>query len=163
MRNLNKQFLDDTVSGRKPVDTKTRFLEKVRVQQDGCWIWTAFKMKNGYGLFRMPDKHYLAHRISFNLFNGALDAALDVMHMCDEPACVNPKHLVLGTRKDNMQDAKKKHRTAFGERHGRAKLTESQAKAIKVASGYQKDIAKQFGVSQVTVHEIKVGRKWGHI
>ena len=104
-------------------------------------------MKNGYGLFRTPAKHELAHRVSYRLFTGALDQR-DVMHSCDTPACVNPEHLGLGTRKENMQDAKRKLRMRIGETHGRAKLTNKQVEFAKTAPGLQREIAAFLGVSQ---------------
>lgn len=104
-------------------------------------------MKNGYGFFRMPTKNELAHRVSYRLFVGMLDER-DVMHACDTPSCVNPKHLSLGTRKENMQDAKKKARMRVGETHGRAKLTNEQMQFAKTAPGFQREIAAMLGVSQ---------------
>ena len=149
--------------GRKRVPIKERFMEKVAISENGCWLWTAFCMKNGYGLFRLPQGHKLAHRISYELFNGPLDSRLDVMHSCDNPCCVNPSHLSLGTRKDNMQDAVSKDRMRRGDTHGRSKLSEQEAIAILKDSRLQKEIAKDFGVSQATVSDIKTGRKWAHI
>lgn len=151
------------MSGRPSMSIKDRFMEKVAVQETGCWLWKAYCMPKGYGLFSIDGANRLAHRISYQLFVGTPDPALDVMHSCDNPGCVNPKHLSLGTRVDNMQDCKKKGRNTPGEKHGRAKLTEAQAVAIKNATGLQRDIGKEFGISQTTVYEIKAGRKWQHL
>lgn len=151
------------MAGRPKIPVKQRFMEKVTISEDGCWYWTAFCMKNGYGLFRFPNGHKLAHRVAYSLFNGDLDPKLDVMHSCDNPNCVNPEHLSLGTRLENMADAKKKGRMVKGEKHGRAKLNNEQALAIKNASGCQKNIAKEFNISQTLVWEIKNGRKWAHL
>ena len=120
-------------------------------------------MRNGYGLFRMSDRHHLAHRMAFRLFKGELADGLDVMHSCDNPACVNPDHLSLGTRLENMRDAVRKGRAARGERHGRHKLTEEMARDVLAADGMQRDIAKRFGVSQTTVSQIKSGSVWAHL
>jgi len=120
-------------------------------------------MPRGYGLFSFKGSCCLAHRISHLLFKGTLDDELDVMHSCDNPKCVNPDHLSQGTRTDNMQDCKRKGRHTPGEKHGRSKLTEDQAKAVKAMPGFQKDIAKHFGISQAQVSEIKRGTKWAHL
>lgn len=149
--------------GRKKISTKERFMEKVAVREDGCWYWTAYCMKSGYGMFRFPKGHQLAHRVSYALFNGPLDDRLDVMHSCDVPCRVNPAHLTLGTRTGNMQDAVSKNRMRRGDKHGRSKLSEQEAIAILNDPRSQKYIAKEFNVSQATVSDIKVGRKWAHL
>ena len=138
-----------------------RFMSKVHKAENGCWLWTAYRMKNGYGFFRTPIKNELAHRAAYRLFNGALDAR-DVMHSCDNPACVNPEHLSLGTRKENMQDAKTKRRMRVGELHGRAKLTNEQVKFAKTAPGLQREIAALLGVSQGHISFIR-GESRGQI
>lgn len=116
-------------------------------------------MPNGYGNFRTPTKHELAHRASHRLFVGPLDGR-DVMHTCDTPACVNPSHLRLGTRTENMCDAKSKGRMASGERHGQAKLSAEQVAQIRAQHGTQKQVAALFGISQSHVSGIKRGVKW---
>ena len=117
--------------------------------------------KNGYGFFRNSSKHELAHRVSYRLFNGQLDAR-DVMHKCDVPNCVNPEHLALGTRLENMQDAKRKGRMRIGQGHGRSKLTEEQVNLIKKSSKLQREIAAEFGITQGHVSCLKLGKKWQH-
>jgi len=129
-------------------------MSHVQKSNNGCWLWTAYRMKNGYGMFRTPARHELAHRSSFRLFVGALDKR-DVMHSCDTPACVNPEHLSLGTKTENMQDAKKKGRMRVGERHGRTKLTDEQFEQVKTAPGLQREIAALYGISQGHVSFIR--------
>lgn len=138
-------------------------MEKVRKLENGCWEWQAYKLPRGYGLFSFCGQDALAHRVAYELFVGPLGENKDVMHSCDNPSCVNPDHLSLGSRKDNMQDAKKKGRMRQGETHGRSVLTDAQAKEIKEASGFQREIAEKYGVSQTTVWEIKSGRKRQHL
>lgn len=135
-----------------------RFMSKVHKAENGCWLWTAYRMPSGYGNFRTPEKHELAHRVAYRLFVGALDTR-DVMHACDNPSCVNPEHLSLGTRKENMQDAKSKLRTCSGASHGRAKLTTAQMLFVKTAVGLQRDIAAMLGVSQGHVSAIRSGTR----
>jgi len=139
-----------------------RFMSHVNKHESGCWLWTAYCMKkNGYGFFSTPSKHELAHRVSYRLFNGELDKR-DVMHKCDVRNCVNPEHLVLGTRLENMQDAKLKRRISIGEKHGRSKLTEEQVSLIKKSSKLQREIAVEFGITQSHVSCLKLGKKWQH-
>ena len=137
-----------------------RFMSHVHKHDSGCWLWTAYCLKkNGYGFFRTPAKHELAHRVSYRLFNGQLDTR-DVMHKCDVPNCVNPEHLALGTRLENMQDAKRKGRMRVGERHGRSKLTDEQVELIRKSSKLQREIAVEFGITQSHVSCLKSGKKW---
>lgn len=149
------------MAGKHKQSELDRFMSHVDKQESGCWLWTAYCMKNGYGFFRTPARHELAHRASYRLFNGQLDTR-DVMHKCDVPKCVNPDHLVLGSRLENMQDAKRKGRMRIGQKHGRSKLTEEQVFLIKKSNKPQKEIAVEFGITQSHVSCLKSGKKWQH-
>ena len=144
------------MAGRPRMPETERFMGKVNKLENGCWQWMGFCMKNGYGLFRTPARNELAHRVAYRLFNGVLDKR-DVMHSCDTPVCVNPEHLRLGTRKENMQDAKRKLRMRFGETHGRAKLTNAQVAWVKTTSGVQQEVADFLGVSQGYISVLRSG------
>lgn len=94
---------------RKPI--KERFEERyIPVPESGCWIWTGHIRTNGYGAMSIKSKLQYAHRISWELHNGPIPEGLFVLHKCDNPPCVNPDHLFIGTQKDNLQDAFKKGR-----------------------------------------------------
>ena len=149
------------MSGKPKQSELERFMSHVHKHESGCWLWTAHCMKSGYGFFRNLTRHELAHRVSYRLFNGQLDAR-DVMHKCDVPNCVNPEHLALGTRLENMQDAKRKGRMSIGQGHGRAKLTEEQVNLIKKSSKLQREIAVEFGITQGHVSCLKSGKQWQH-
>ena len=146
------------MAGVSKISEVNRFMSKVRKAESGCWLWTAYRMPSGYGNFRTPERHELAHRVAYRLFVGTLDTR-DVMHSCDNPSCVNPEHLSLGTRKENMQDAKSKLRVRSGEGHGRAKLTKAQMLFAKTTVGFQRDIAAMLGVSQGHVSAIRSGAR----
>jgi HNH endonuclease len=146
------------MAGKPRMPEVERFMSKVNKEASGCWLWAAYRMKNGYGLFRTPQRNELAHRAAYRLFNGALDSR-DVMHACDNPSCVNPEHLSLGTRKENMQDAKRKMRMRVGETHGRAKLTNEQIKFARMAPGLQREVAALLGVSQGHISCIRGGKR----
>ncbi len=145
------------------VDIK-RFWSKV--QKTGhCWLWTASRNYNGYGNFSLDGKTFLAHRIAFFLSNGISLSELFVCHKCDNPACVNPEHLFLGTQRDNMQDSLKKGRKPSypGSKNGRAKLTETEVNEIRRLhlEGYTSTpLIRKFGVCKSQINNIVAGSQW---
>jgi hypothetical protein len=141
---------------------------------DGCWNWLGSKNNKGYGQYPTVVKHEifdskLVHRISYYLNNGAYDRKLDVCHKCDNPSCVNPSHLFLGTRSENMIDCVEKDRhdtskKAKGERSGRAKLDWTKVREIreKYAKGNTstRKLATEYGVDNKAIHAIVQNRTW---
>ncbi len=131
------------------------FLSKVDTQgfeHDACWIWKGATKGNGYGNVRVKDKNIPAHRRAYELFIGKVEQGLDVCHICDNRQCVNPDHLFLGTRKDNMQDAKNKGRTTGNyKKH----LKESQVQEIKAQLNREVPIEKISRITGVSQHRIK--------
>jgi hypothetical protein len=149
---------------RKPKDPMPRFWAKVQ-KTDGCWVWTGCKMK-GYGQFGYCRRNVLAHRFSYAQAYGPIEAHMMVCHRCDNPSCVRPDHLFLGTQKDNLDDCAAKGRTnrVRGERHRCAILTEKQVLQIRSrVSERRVDLAKEFGVSPEAISGIINGRKWRHV
>lgn len=135
---------------------------------DGCWLWTRGLRDHRYGNFYNGIKDVAAHRYSWVLHNGAIPDGFYVLHRCDNPPCVNPEHLFLGTHAENMQDmmAKGRGNKPCGELVGRAKLTEQAVGDIRglYASGMtQLAIAEVYGVSKAAVQFIVSRRTWKHI
>lgn len=163
-----------------------RFWGRVQGTQnrDACWIWTgSVHRKTGYGQFTpQPGRTVSAHRYAWDCANGPIPQGLCVLHRCDNKVCVNPAHLFLGTNRDNTLDMLAKGRGAVGDRHParargdylargeahvNAKLTAQRVGEIRqlLAEGgmSQKRIADLFGVSQMTVSNIKQGKIWRHV
>ncbi len=92
-----------------PKPTSERFWKYV-LKTSSCWLWTAYKLPGGYGMASHNRQHILAHRVSYELTHGIIPDRLWVLHRCDNPSCVNPDHLFLGTAKDNTHDAIRKGR-----------------------------------------------------
>lgn len=134
----------------------------------GCWLWAgpSFEKRGGYGCFTMRRAGIVqqrAHRVSWALYKGNIPAGSHVLHRCDNTACVNPDHLFLGDQCGNMTDKVHKGRQDRGEAHGMAKLTEEEAIAIRNDVRKYRDIAHDYGVTIMTVSDIKCARSWGHL
>lgn len=143
-----------------------RFWRKVS-KTDGCWIWIGSRDRKGYGRISINRAPFLASRVSWEIHNGQIPDGLCVLHHCDNPPCVRPDHLFLGTVADNSQDALNKGRVLRGERIFGSKLHVEDVKQIKqlLREGhhYQWEIADMFGVTRKAVGEIKLGNNWKHI
>lgn len=133
-----------------------------------CWWWHGSKDVDGYGHILVRDnserghRSWPAHRVAHKLFVGPVPKNKFVLHNCDNPSCVNPKHLRIGTHQDNMDDRRKRGRTK-GEKNYNAKLTDAEVRAIRRDTRYQYVIAKDYGVIQATISKIKLGKTWTHI
>ena len=124
-----------------------------------CWEWKGAGKGNGYGHVRRGEKNITAHRYSYQLFVDNDVDGKDVCHKCDNRKCVNPYHLFLGTRKDNMQDAKLKGRTARGFMLPNTKLSkEDEDEIVKrsKAGELYKEIAKDFGVTRHSIGRVAI-------
>lgn len=126
--------------------------------QNGCWNWNGAKDKNGYGAVRFLHARDKAHRIAWKLFRGPIPEEMCICHACDNPSCVNPVHLFVGSKSDNMQDKVVKQRQAVA--HGPLSTQDATEMRTMYWGGVASQglIAEMFGVSQAAVSAIVLGR-----
>lgn len=146
-----------------------------------CWLWTGYHISTGYGRLGVNGKVVATHRFSYELHNGPIPDGLCVCHTCDNPSCVNPVHLFLGTQQENIADRNQKGRTAKGDRAGprthperyirprgeknpRAKLDWPRVTAIRerytAGNIHQRALAAEYGVSRTLIRLIIQGKVW---
>ncbi|MES2287440.1 MAG: HNH endonuclease signature motif containing protein [Bacteroidota bacterium] len=159
---------------------KIRFNSKYKINPDsGCWEWTGGLKSssdplNQYGKFSIglesnnSKRMVYAHRASYTIFKGEITNGLWVLHNCDNPKCVNPDHLFLGTRQDNVDDRERKgrNRILYGEQRYNTKLTNHTVANIKfdINKGLtKKEILKKHNLSPVIYKDIKAGKTWKQI
>lgn len=167
-------------TGPKPQPIASRFWSKVDTSGD-CWEWTGCQ-RAGYGYFRVAAGHMeMAHRFSWQLAYGPISNGLFVCHACDNPRCVRPDHLFLGTHDENMADMVRKGRSPSGDRnpsrrfpervsrgeHHTAKLTEAQVRDIRArytpGYGHLTELGREFGVTPDAIKFIVTRQTWKHI
>lgn len=136
-----------------------RFVHKT----DTCWVWTGGKHRFGYGKIDGLD----AHRVSWEIHNGPVPSGMYVCHHCDNPACIRPDHLFLGTQTDNMRDMSRKGRGARGETTPGAKMTAEKVRQLRerYAQGdiSMKAVGEMFGIKPHAVWAIIHRKTWQHV
>ena len=137
---------------------------------EGCWLWTGSTNRDGYGTLWLNGEKYLAHRLSYRIYKGAIPEGLIISHtpiICHNPACVNPAHLTAKTHKENEADKILDGTTNRGERCGTSKLTEEDVCEIKklLAEGdlIQREIGELYGVGRVIISQIKSQTRWKYL
>ena len=152
----------------KDAQALRRFWEKVIFFKDvGCLVWIGARGSSGYGHFRIGSKIVESHRIAWVLANGEIPLGMQVLHRCDNPACVNKKHLFLGTHDDNMADKAAKGRSHLnrpkGEEHASSKFTDADVLAIRASTKSSYKLAAEYGVYGTTILSIRNRKTWKHI
>lgn len=139
--------------------------------ESGCWEWVGTKRGSSsgvhYGGTNIGRKSVLAHRASYEFYIGVIPENMLVCHKCDNPKCINPDHLFLGTRLDNAKDMANKHRGTCGEKSSNSKLSNTKSFEIIFAAKNknmkQKEIAYVFGISEKTVNKLFNRKSWKHL
>lgn len=159
---------------KQTIPLEDRFWSKVDIRSDdGCWEWQATIVRGGYGQIRVtPSRHddrrsTSAHRASWEIHNGPIPEGLCVLHKCDNPSCVNPRHLFLGTKADNNADKVAKGRQAHGTQINTARLTDDDVIEIRrireETNLFYREIAGRFGVATSTIRAVITRKTWRHL
>jgi hypothetical protein len=131
-----------------------------------CWLWVGHRDANGYGRLNINGQPMLAHRVSWMIHHGDVGNSY-VLHKCDNPQCVNPVHLFIGTQQDNITDMHTKGRSRqghkIGSEHGMAKLNDGQVLQIRRNEESLSEAAIKYGVSETNVRDIRNGKTWKHL
>lgn len=176
----------DDLAALSPAQRKLRLLEKMvnseaalkrfwrrvrKGRKNSCWPWTGGKTQKGYGKIAVGHKgkiyRFQCPRVSYFIAHGEFKAELFVCHRCDNPICVNPHHLFLGTNRVNQLDKVSKKRHAVGQEHGSSFLRNFQVQRIRIRffvyGEHPVQIAKCFKVCKMTVWNIIHGKNWNHL
>lgn len=151
------------------IDVDYFFNRSIPEPNSGCWLWDGAVSSNGYGSIRCDGKTLKAHRKSYEVFYGEKIAEdKDACHKCDVRCCVNPEHIFIGTRKENMADCISKERFSFiengkGESSPSSKLTESEVISIRNDKRSTRVLGRIYGVDRRTISFIKKRITWSHI
>jgi hypothetical protein len=158
------------MAGTMTMDDIARFHSKYAKSDEGgsCWNWTGTIVGRGHGQFYFGGKRHLAHRVSLKLSGADVPDGMMVCHKCNNPKCVNPSHLYVGTALDNARDSIRAGTFYFPhpghrEKHHSAKLTGEKAQLIrklKAGGSRSRDIAVEFGVSRELVDRVCRGASW---
>lgn len=134
-----------------------RLMERIAVDgMTGCWNWTGSKRGN-YGSMRVGGAMQQVHRLSYEVHRGPIPGGICVCHRCDNPVCINPDHLFLGTHCDNMADKVSKSRQS-------STLSVADVLEIRAASGVVlRALSERYGVSVPQISYIRSGKKWRHL
>jgi hydrogenase maturation factor HypE len=146
----------------KPIEE--RFWAKVdrRGLQD-CWPWLGYRHHAGMGQIgvgRRQDGVMYVSRLAWQIANGPIPRGQYVLHKCDNPGCVNPNHLFLGTYRDNIHDMLSKRRHVYGAAHPGAKLNDAKVRSIRASSLSDTALAHQHGVSRRLIWKVRKGLSW---
>ena len=141
-----------------------RFWSEVDRRSPGeCWPWVGYRDSFGYGVFKHRGVKLRANRVALELSGTDIPDGFMACHHCDQPECVNPDHLFVGSHRDNMDDMAGKGRAPRGERSGNAKLTAGQVAEIRESDLTAPPLARRFGVSETTIRAIRSKKLWGHL
>lgn len=144
---------------------RSKLLARAQATEDGCWEWTGSRIPAGYGSMKWNGKNHGTHRLAYEAFKGPIPDGMMVRHTCDNPPCINPDHLLVGTGKDNTRDSleRGRFRNSKGEANNLAKLTNEDVVAIRASNELPSVLADKFGIGCTNVWQVRTGKTWKHV
>lgn len=133
------------------------------INENGCWICTSHATTGGYPYITLDFKRRKLSRVIYELFKGSIPHNMVVMHLCDNPRCINPEHLKIGTYKENTQDMIQKKRNMYGVKHKLAKLNDDLVRYIRQSDKGCTTLAKELGVSKTLILKVRWREIWTHV
>lgn len=140
--------------------------ERCFISSPSCWLWISGTDSHGYGKIQYQCSSHKAHRLAYQIYVGNIPDGLHVLHRCDNPRCVNPDHLFIGSHADNMKDKTTKgraHGAHPGSDHHKAKLTDCDVLKIRSDPRCNRLISEEYGICRQQVGDIKHRKYWSHI
>jgi len=146
-------------------DTIEKRLLRHTLKTPSCWVWTGGKFTDGYGNIGTSKGARRAHRVSYELYVGPIPEGMQVLHSCDNPSCINPAHLSVGTCADNMRDrdTKGRHVPRPGVLNGAAKLNEADVRLIRISPLSTTELAGILEVCTHTIRRVRTNTSWSHV
>jgi len=141
-------------------------LSRIKVNAAGCFEWQGCLNHSGYGMLNVNGVPKGAHRLSFEAFRRCIPTGMFVCHKCDNPRCINPSHLFLGSHADNMQDMRSKRRSSTGSKNGMSKVTTEdviEMTRLYMSGVTQRELSGKYGISRQAVSKIVTGKRWGSV
>lgn len=162
---MKQTFCSRDCSSKSRALGRDAILKRYVLSPSGCWEWSLYRDKKGYGRMSEHMGEVLTHRISYLHHVGPIPNGLHVLHRCDNPCCINPNHLFLGTNLDNSNDkiAKGRARGAVGAKNCKAKLSEEDIVKIRNDPRSGSVIGREYGMSQPMISAIKRRVFWKHV
>lgn len=140
-----------------------RFLSKFDTgPAEACWPWRR-SANDAHCQFWVHGRSVGAHRMAYEYYVGSIPDGMWVLHHCDNPPCMNPAHLFLGTAADNSRDMVEKGRQCFGERNAHARLSDDDVRDVLISQKSSRSIAREYGVSKATIQRVRLRETWSHI
>lgn len=152
-----------------PIDPKygnalNTLLNLISQTTDQCILWPYASNKAGYGIICIEGKNRRASAVAWELTNGTrIPKGKEACHNCDNPPCINPRHIFAGTHKENMQDSSSKRRMTHGEKHYHARITEDIVRMIRNSNKTSKELSEQLGLNPGHICVIRQRKIWKHV
>lgn len=137
--------------------------DRSQLESNGCKVWTGPTDRDGYGIAYIDGKYVSTHRLAYTLALGSIPSGAMVRHTCDNPPCIDPDHLLVGTAQDNSNDCVERDRQSKGSQVASSILKEADIPIIRGSKLTKRQLAEQYGVSIDTIKQVRSRKTWKHV